>query len=171
MRYVFSQPRCPPVGASWHSYMMRSRRSPWSGTTTRDVSPATAVYFSKPLWTVYLSVEDRYTAGNLLRDWRDGCERCSIKRTITGLYALRMSSNKADDGTLDVNTATVVGPVSGCAAGSKSGRRDRASATTFSRPGLYSTKKLYYANIGIHLAICCERCGLLTAVRKDAWSE
>ena len=83
---------------------------------------------------------------------------------------MRISSSKVDDGTLDVNTATVVGPVSGCAAGSKLGRRDRASATTFSRPGLYYTEKLYSAKNDNHLAIRCERCGLLTAVRKDAWS-
>ena len=62
-----------------------------------------------------------------------------------------MSSSKVDDGTLDVNTATVVGPVSGWAAGSKSGRRDSAKYDS-------------------HLAIRCERCGLLTAVRKEAWS-
>ena len=32
-----------------------------------------------------------------------------------------MSSNKVDDGTLEVSTATVVGPVSGGASGSKFG--------------------------------------------------
>ena len=48
-----------------------------------------------------------------------------------------MSDNKVDDGTLEVSTATVVGPVSGGAAGSKSGQRESASAMTLRRPGLY----------------------------------
>ena len=51
-----------------------------------------------------------------------------------------MSSNQVDDGTCKVNTPSVVGPVSGCKADSKSGRRDNASGTTLSRPGLYSTE-------------------------------
>ena len=57
-----------------------------------------------------------------------------------------MSSNNVDDRTLVVRVATVgICPLLECAAGSKSGWRDNASATTFSRPGLYSTEKLYSA--------------------------
>ena len=79
--------------------------------------------------------------------------------------------HKVDDGTLEVSTATVVGPVSGGAAGAKSGRREGASATTgLSHPGLYSTEKLYAAKNDSHLAIRCERCELFMAVRKDSWS-
>ena len=81
-----------------------------------------------------------------------------------------MSDNKVDDGTLEVSTATVVGTVSGGAAGSKSGRRESVSAKTLSRPVLYSTEGLYSAKNDSHLAIRCERCVLFTAVRKDAWS-
>ena len=81
-----------------------------------------------------------------------------------------MSYNKVEDGSLDVITATVVGPVSGGATGSKSGGHESASATMLSRPGLYSTEKLYFAKNDSHLAYRCERCGLFTAVRKDAWS-
>ena len=81
-----------------------------------------------------------------------------------------MSSNKVDDGTLEVCTATVAGPVSGGAVGSKSGRRESASAKTLRLPSLYSNEKFYSTKNDSHLAIRCERCGLLTAVRKDAWS-
>ena len=62
-------------------------------------------------------------------------------------YRLRrpffMSSRNVDDGTLMTSVATVVStPLMDCAADSKSGRRDNASATTLSRPSLYSTEKL-----------------------------
>ena len=77
-----------------------------------------------------------------------------------------MSSSIVDDGTLVTSVATVVStPLLDCAADSKSG-----GATTLSRPGLYSTEKLYSANKDSHLTILCERCGLFIAVRNDAWS-
>ena len=76
-----------------------------------------------------------------------------------------MSSNKVDDGTLEIRTPTVVGPVSGGAAGSKSGRRESASETTL-RPILYSTDNLYIAKNDSHLAIRCKRYGMFTTVRK-----
>ena len=81
------------------------------------------------------------------------------------------SSIKVDDRTLVVGVKTV-GLLSlfDRVAGSKSGRRDNASATTLSRPGLYSTEKLYSAKKDCHLAIFCERCRLCTGVRNDAWS-
>ena len=76
-----------------------------------------------------------------------------------------MSSSNVDNGTLVTSVATVVStPLLDCTADSKSGRRDNVSATTISRPGLYSAKK------DSHLAILCERCGLFTAVSNDAWS-
>ena len=82
-----------------------------------------------------------------------------------------MSQNKVNDGTNLVSFETVgLLPLLERAAGSKSGRRDNASATTLSRPGLYSTEKLYSAKNDNHLAIRCERWGLFTAVRNDAWS-
>ena len=82
-----------------------------------------------------------------------------------------MSSSIVDDGTLVTSVATVVlTPRLDCAEDSKSGRRDNASAMTLSRPGLYSTEKLYSAKKDSHLAILCERCGLFTAVSNDAWS-
>ena len=57
-----------------------------------------------------------------------------------------MSSTSVDDGTLATSVATVgLIPLLGCAADSKSGRRDNASATTLSRSGSYSTEKLYSA--------------------------
>ena len=64
-----------------------------------------------------------------------------------------MPFNEVDDRSLEVSAVTVVGPVLGCAAGSKSGRRKSASATTLSHPGLYSKKKLYSAKNDSHLAI------------------
>ena len=81
-----------------------------------------------------------------------------------------MFSDKVEDGTLKVNTATVVGPVSGGTAGSISGRHESALANTLRSPGLYSTEKLYSAMNDSHLAIRCARCGIFTVVRKDAWS-
>ena len=82
-----------------------------------------------------------------------------------------MSSSNVDDGTLVTSVATVVlTPLLDYVADSKSGRRDNASATTSSRPGLYSTEKLFSANKDSHLAILCERCGQFTAVRNDARS-
>ena len=82
-----------------------------------------------------------------------------------------MSSTRVDDGTLTVSVATVrLLALFECEVGSKSGRRDNASATTFSRPGLYSTEKLYSAKKLNHLAILWERWGLFTAVRNEAWS-
>ena len=81
-----------------------------------------------------------------------------------------MYSSKVDDGTVEVNTTIVVTPVSDCAAGLKSGRRESASETTLSYPCLYWTIKLYSAKYENHLAICRERCRLFTSVRKDACS-
>ena len=73
-------------------------------------------------------------------------------------YAFRTSSSKGDDGTL-TDSAAIVGKASllTCVVGSKSGRRDNVSATTFSCSGIYLTEKLYSANKDNHLAICCER--------------
>ena len=71
-----------------------------------------------------------------------------------------MSSIKVEDRTLVVSVETVgLFPLFDRVAGSKSGRRDNASATTLSRPGLYSTEKLYSAKKDSHLAILCERVG------------
>ena len=86
-------------------------------------------------------------------------------------YDFRTSSSKGDDGTLMDGVATV-GKASLLTrdVGSKSGRRDDASATTLSRPRLYFTKTLYSAKKDSHLAIFGKRCGLFTAVRSDAWS-
>ena len=78
-----------------------------------------------------------------------------------------MSSSKVDDGTLEVNTATVVTAVSGCAAGSKLGRHESKSATTLSRPGLYDMERQYSTKNDNHLAISCERCGLLRPFLKS----
>ena len=81
-----------------------------------------------------------------------------------------MSSSKVDDWTLEVYTATAIEPVAGCAAGSKSGRRERASATTLSRPSIYSTETSYSANNDNQLAIRSKKGELFTATRKYAWS-
>ena len=79
-----------------------------------------------------------------------------------------MSSSNVDDGTLVTSVATVVlTSLLNCAADSKSGRRDNASAMTLSLPGLYSTENLHPAKKDSHLAIICERCGMFTAVRND----
>ena len=84
---------------------------------------------------------------------------------------LFMSSSNVDDGTLMTSVATVVSTsLLDCAADSKAGRRDIAPTTTLSRPGLYSTEKLYSAKKDSHLANFCERGGLITAVHNDAWS-
>ena len=82
-----------------------------------------------------------------------------------------MSSSDVDDGTLVTSVATVVKPHCWTAQPT----RNRFGATTLprrqlSRPGLFSTEKFYYAKKDSHLAILCERCGLFTAVRNDAWS-
>ena len=66
-----------------------------------------------------------------------GARDDASNRTIPGSNTFCMSSNKVDVETLEVSTATVVGPVSGGAAGSKSGQRESASAMTLRRPGLY----------------------------------
>ena len=82
-----------------------------------------------------------------------------------------MSSSNAGDGTLVTSIATVVSTsLLDCAADPKLGRRENASATTLSLPGLYYTEKLYSAKKDSRLAILWEKCGLFTAVRKDAWS-
>ena len=82
-----------------------------------------------------------------------------------------MSSGNGTDGTLVTSVATVVSTrLLDCAADSKSGRRDNASATKLSRPGSYFTEKLYSAKKDSNLAILCEGCGLFTAVRNDACS-
>ena len=86
------------------------------------------------------------------------------------LHRSFMSSSNVDDGTLVTSVTTVVStPLLDCAAESKSGRRDNVSATTSCRLGLYSTEKLYYAEKDSHLFILCEMCGLLTALRNEAW--
>ena len=93
------------------------------------------------------------------------------KKVLIFFIGFLYSSAKVDDGTLVVSVATVRLLLQlECTADSKSGRRDNASATPFSRSGLFSTEKLYSAKKDSHLAILCERCGLLTAVRNDAWS-
>ena len=82
-----------------------------------------------------------------------------------------MSSSNVDEGILATNVATVGSfPLLGCSADSKSGRRDNASATTLSRPGIFSTEKFYSAKKDSHLAILWERWGLFTAMLNDAWS-
>ena len=91
-----------------------------------------------------------------------------MNRTIPRSYSFRMASNIVDDGTLEVVTATVVEPVLGGAAGSKSGRCESASETTLSRSSLYSMEKFYSAKNESHLAIRCKKCGLFKAVYKDA---
>ena len=58
------------TGASWYSYMIRNRRSSLVSTTARGVSPVTAEYWSKPLQTVYLSVEDQLLATTVLCSFR-----------------------------------------------------------------------------------------------------
>lgn len=58
-------------------------------------------------------------------------------------------------------STVVLSSVLVAAAGSKSGRRDRASATTFINPVLYSTAALYSAKHDSHLAIIFKRCGPL----------
>ncbi|GMF41452.1 unnamed protein product [Phytophthora fragariaefolia] len=82
-------------------------------------------------------------------------------------YADLSLSNKDDEG-VDVRTTPIALASALCTA--LSGRRDSASATTFNLPGLYSTWQLYYAKNENHLAILCEMCGGLIAVRNDAWS-
>ncbi|KAE8976068.1 hypothetical protein PR003_g21446 [Phytophthora rubi] len=69
------------------------------------------------------------------------------------VYADLTSSNKDDEG-VDVRATPIA----------------LASATTFNLPGLYSTWKLYSAKNESHLAILCDMCGDLIAVRNDAWS-
>ena len=87
------------------------------------------------------------------------------------LCRLFVSSSNVDDGTLVTSVATVVSTLLlDCPADSKSDRRDNASTTTLSRPGLYSTEKLYSAKNDSHLAILCENFGLFTAVRNETWS-
>ena len=82
-----------------------------------------------------------------------------------------MSSSNVDDGILVTSVAREVStPLLDCATDSESGRRNNASATTLSRPGFYSTEKLYSLKKDSHLSILCERCGLFTAVRNDVWS-
>ena len=57
-----------------------------------------------------------------------------------------MSSASVDEVILATSVATVGSiPLLDCAADSKSGRRDNASATTLSRPGVYFTKNSYSA--------------------------
>ena len=85
------------------------------------------------------------------------------QKSLIFCVGLFMLSRNVDDGTLVTSVATVVSTsLLDCAADSKSGRRDNSSTTTLSRPG--SSKK------DSHLAILCERCGLFTSVRNDAWS-
>ena len=96
----------------------------------------------------------------------DGFLRYSIRRTrsISCAHAILMSSSKLDDKTLVLSVATVVSTsLSNCTVGSKSGRRERALATTLCRPGLYSTEELNSAKNDNHLAMRCEKCGLFTA--------
>ena len=92
-----------------------------------------------------------------------------VARDDASIVRLSYVYNKVDDGTLEVSTATVVGPVLGGTADSKSGQCESASATTLSRPRLYSTEKLFSAN-NSHPALRCKRCRLFKSVRKDAWS-
>ena len=76
------------------------------------------------------------------------------QKSLIFCVGLFMLSRNVDDGTLVTSVATMVSnPLLDCAANSKSGRRDNASATTLSLPGLYSTGKLYLKRKDSHLAI------------------
>ena len=90
-----------------------------------------------------------------------------MKLTIS--CAFLMPSRKVGDGTLEVKTSTVITPVSGCAADSKSGRCKIASTTTLSRPGFYLTEMLYSAKMTPFLPFVERDVDCLRS-RNVAWS-